>query len=700
MKHVRLRRVGGLAAPLALGVAAIGPFGVFGGALAQTTQASATGDTLEEIVVTARKRTEDVQKISDPITVVTAETIERADVQNIQDVARLTPNLVIYDQLVPGIQNVSFRGFTTVQGGQSPFTVIVDGVQEPGQEFLKQQLVDVSQVEILRGPEGTLYGAGAIAGAINITTKQPSNDFEAMIKAGYFEGNTFEGTATLSGPVVQDKVFFRASAYGITEDGLIPNLGNDHHDADFQRDHTFQAEALFKPTDDLSIDLRAHWLHGYDGALWLSPVSTAAFPNAAPDPDENTDNTITRDLRTYSMKIDYTLPWFTVTSISGYNQSHWAAYADGDFSPASGATQDWIHNTSAESEELRLTSPGDGPFRWNAGFFWQQSNVKDLTDFFTGGFDFNSYNRYKSDLWALYAQATYDITEQFQVTAGFRYDQDDQKAVDLSTAELTQHTFSEPQPKVTLTYKLTDDALTYFTYSKGFRTGGFNPTSPLAVRVYQNETANDFEGGLKTEWLDRRLIINAAVFHTDFTNQQFFFSEATDAGIFRVITNIPKTEVNGGELEVAVRPLDGLTIQGSFGYNSTAMTQLTQDQITLNGAAVGNRTPQVYALTSDLSIDYTRPVADNLLFIGHFDWNHRGNVYWDLGNTLMTPPRDFLNMRLALELNGKYSIAFVGRNMTSARTPSAVGAFAEGPGGSLASYNEPRQLGFELSARY
>ena len=695
MKRVSVNRVAAWTAPIAIVISATGPLSLTGSALAQTAQAASNGEGLEEIVVTARKRTEDVQKISDPTTVVTAATIERADIQNIQDVARLTPNLVIYDQLVPGIQNVSFRGFTTVQGGQSPFTVIVDGVQEPGQEFLKQQLVDISQVEILRGPQGTLYGAGAIAGAINITTKQPTNEFEASIMTGYFEGNTWEGTATVSGPVVQDKVFFRASAYGITEDGLIPNLGNDHHDADFQRDHTFQVEALFKPTDDLDIDLRAHYLHGYDGALWLSVVPNAQFANAAPDPNENTDNTITRSLEMFSLKVDYRLPWFTVTSITGYDGSQWSAYADGDFSPAAVATQDWIHNTSAESEEIRLTSPGDGPFRWNAGLFWQESNVKDLTDFFTGGFDFNSYNRYKSDAYAFYGQGTYDFTDQFQATVGFRYDQDDQKAVDLSTAELTQKTFSEPQPKVTLTYKITDAALTYFTYSKGFRTGGFNPTSPLALRVYQNETANDFEVGVKSEWFDRKLIVNADIFHTDFNNQQFFFSEATLSGIYRVITNIPVTEVTGGELEIAAQPIQYLTVQGSFGYNSTAITQFP-------GAAadIGNRTPQVYALTADLSLDYTRPVADNLMFMGHFDWQHRGNVYWDLGNTLQTPPRDFLNLRLALEFDGKYSVAFVGRNLTSARTPAAVGADAAGATTSLASYNEPRQLGFELQARY
>jgi iron complex outermembrane receptor protein len=691
----------GTGAVVALLASAILPVGV---AQAQiTSPASGAGNSnadsaaLPELVVTARKRAEDVQKIADPTTVVTSQTIERADVQTIQDVARLTPNLVIYDQLVPGIQNISFRGFTTVQGGQSPFTVVVDGVEEPGQEFLKQELVDIEQVEVLRGPQGTLYGANAIAGAINITTKQPSNVYEASAQLGYFEGDAYQGTATVSGPIVEDKIFFRASAYGLSQDGLIPNLGNSKNDADFARDQTYQGELLFKPTADLDIDLRTHFVRNFDGALWLSVVPNADFANAAPDPDENVNNTIDRNLQTSSIKVDYHMPWATLTSITGYNGSQWYAFADGDFSTANGATQDWIHRTAAETEELRLTSPDDGRLRWNLGFYVLDGSVKDLTDFYTGGADYNSYNSYHSDEYAGFGQASYDFTPQLQGTVGFRYDVDDERAVDLIAGVPTKKTFSEPQPKGTLTYKWTPDILSYFSYSQGFRTGGFNPTSPLALRIYQNETADNYEVGVKSEWLEHRLIVNADIFRTDFKNQQFFYSEATTTGIYRVITNIPETEVTGGELEVAVRPMQHLTIQGSVGYNNTDITKFpsaVEDQ--------GNRTPQVYALTSDLSLDYTHdvPIGDRTQFIGHFDWQHRGDVYWDLANTLRTPPRDFLNMRLALQFNEKYSIAFVGRNLTSARTPSAVGADAEGATTSLASYNEPRQLGVEISARY
>ena len=273
---------------------------------------------LDEVVVTAEKRAEKLQDIPVAATAITSTDIERAGINNIQDVAQLTPNLVIIDQLRPGIQTVSFRGFTTVQGGESPFAIVVDGVSEPGQEFLKQQLVDIQQIEVLRGPQGTLYGAGAIAGAINIVTKQPTNEYEASAKFTYAQGNQSTGELTVSGPIIPDKVFFRASAYSDTFNGLIPNLAS-NLDADFVQERAFNGELLFKPLDDLDIDLRGHVTNGSYGALWLVPVSNAQFDNFNIQPDENTPGIDSRHLQTYSAKVDYRLPGVTVTSITAYN---------------------------------------------------------------------------------------------------------------------------------------------------------------------------------------------------------------------------------------------------------------------------------------------------------------------------------------------------------------------------------------------
>jgi iron complex outermembrane recepter protein len=653
---------------------------------------------LAEIVVTAEKRVEKLQDIPVAATVITSTDIERAGINNIQDVAQLTPNLVIIDQLRPGIQTVSFRGFTTVQGGESPFAIVVDGVNEPGQEFLKQQLVDVQQIEVLRGPQGTLYGAGAIAGAINIVTKQPTDEYEASARVTYAQGNQSTGELTLSGPIIPDKVFFRASAYSDTFNGLIPNLAS-NLDADFVQERAFNGELLFKPLDDLDIDLRGHVTNGTYGALWLVPVSNAQFDNFNIQPDENTPGIDRRHLQTYSAKVDYRLPGVTVTSITAYNNALQYATADGDFTAAATAAQTWLHNTNAWSEELRLTSATDGPLKWNVGFFGQDYFITDSTSFYslvaTAPYDYVTDNHYRDRSWALFGQATYDFTQNWSATVGARYDIVHAYLNDAINVVQDSHTFSEPQPKVTLNYKWTPDMMTYFTFSKGFRTGGFNPSTPLTLRLYQNEVSTNYELGMKTTLLDNRLTLDVAAFHTDFTDQQFFYSEATDLGIYTAIINIPKTKVNGAEFELQARATDWLRLLSSVGYNHTEISNFAA------AAYDGKRTPQVYGFTGNISAEATQPIGNRLQLVARVDYEHRGDVYWDLANDLRTPSKNFVNGRVAFErADSAWTVAAFVHNLTNERTPAAVGADAKGAGESLRSANEPRQAGVEVDVRF
>lgn len=653
---------------------------------------------LETVTVTAQKRAEKLQDIPAAATAITAGDIERAGINNIQDVAQLTPNLVIIDQLRPGIQTVSFRGFTTVQGGQSPFAVVVDGVAEPGQEFLKQQLIDVQQVEILRGPQGTLYGAGAVAGAINIVTKQPTNEFEGSAKLGYAQGNQSTGQITLSGPIIDDKVFFRASAYSNTFDGLIDNPSAKQR-ADFINERAFNGELLFKPTDRLDIDLRGHVTNGTDGALWLVLVTNDQFDDFSKGPNEDVPGIDRRHLKTFSAKIDYRFDAMTLTSITAYNDAQQYATADGDFSPASTFAQTWLNNTNAWSEELRLTSTTTGPLKWNLGAFAQDYRVHDSTSFYsvdpTAPFASITDDHYHDRSWALFGQASYDITSQLGVTAGARYDRVKSDVNDVGNGVQDSHTFSQTQPKATIDYKWTPDLLTYLSYGKGFRTGGFNPATPLSIRLYQNEVSTNYEAGLKSTLLDNRLVLNAAIFHTLFDNQQFFFSQATTEGIYRAIINIPETHVNGGEVEAQAKVTDWLRLLASVGYNHTTIARFS------DASFDGKRTPQVYGFTGNLSAEASHAIPGGFQLIGRVDYEHRGDVFWDLANELRTPAKDFVNARLAFErLDSAWSIAVYSHNLTNERTPAAVGANAFGAGLTLRSFNEPRQSGVEVQVRF
>lgn len=656
---------------------------------------------LSEVTVTARKRSESLQRVPEPISVVDATELQRATVNTIQDVAALTPGLVIYDQLRPGEQTVSLRGFTTVQGGQLPFATIIDGVQLPGMEFLKQQLIDVDRVEVVRGPQGTLYGGGAIAGAVNIVTKKPTDDYTAAIKLGIADGTQRQGALTASGPILKDKLYFRFSLFAINDDGLIPNLGQPKN-ADFSIERAAQGEILFTPTDRLTIDLWAHYTKGKDGAVWLVKANDNDFENFSALPDTDLPNEDHRRVQTYSTKVEYQLTdSITATSITSVNRADQYVFADGDFSDAPLFGQTWATNTLGYNEELRFVSGEKQRLRWVGGVFGQYYRVYDQTQFGSEisptSFDYFAIdpNLYKHASFAVFGQASYDITSRLEGTVGVRYDSDHATARNLAdpTGALDGKVFSEWQPKVQLAYKFTPDLLTYISYGKGFRTGGFNPLTPISVRIYKDEVSKNYEAGFKSTWLNRRLTFNGAAFHTDFDNQQFYFSEATDAGIYRVITNIPKTAVNGVEGEVAARPVRDLLLHGSVGYSNTIIKKFD------TGEYDGDHTPQVYGLTSNASVEYNFHLPHEIEVVPRVDVEHRGDVYWDLADTVRTAPKTFLNLRLEVDYS-RYTLAAYCRNATDERTPAAVGADAIGPGVSLRSYNEPRRAGLEAIARF
>jgi iron complex outermembrane receptor protein len=687
------------------------PFGVVAAIQAQGAQAqsaaapqsaasAAAAVNTQSVTITAQKRAEKPQDVANAITVITSTDIERAGINNIQDAAALTPNLVIMDQLRPGIQTVSFRGFTTIQGGQSPFAIVVDGVPQPGQEFLKQSFVDVAQIEVLRGPQGTLYGAGAIAGAINIVTVAPSDTLEGKVKLGYAQGNQKTETVSISGPLAKGVAWYRLGIDRVDADGQITNTTT-HTKVDQTHETSLNGELLFKPDSRLTIDLRAAGTNGKNGALWLVPVADADFnTNFGQGPDTNIVGKDTRVLQTYSAKVDYTFDPFTLTSITAYNRANQFLYADGDFSSAPTAGQTWTNNTRAISQEFRLTSPDAGPLRWNLGVFVQRYSIDDFTQFgaeqpdgsvvypASGDTSTQTVNRSA----AVFGQASYDIG-QFTLTGGLRYDSVHAKGSDPLTGWGARHTFSELQPKATLAYKFSKTLLGYGTYSKGFRTGGFNQDVPEVGRLYQNEMAKNFELGMKSSWLDDTLTLNGSLFHTKFQNQQLFSSLATADGIYRIISNIPETTVNGAEAELAWRATSWFKASASAGYNKTKI----QDY----GTYDGNRTPQVYGFTSDVGLEFQQPVAQNL-FVARLDWAHRGDVYWDLANAIRTPSKNFFNTRIALEsgANLEWQVAIVGKNITNERTPAAVGADALGPGESLRSANAPRQWGVEVGYRF
>ena len=698
------KRYLGSSAPLALAYAVFASVTAY--AQTASTPSETPGATSQagednDITVTARKRSETVQTIADPISVVTARTIANADLRTLQDAVRLTPNLVVVDGLYPGYKTISFRGFTTLgRDGEFPFATVVDGVVQPGQMFFQQDLVNVQQIEILRGPQGTLYGGGAIAGAINIVTRQPTNEFEGGASAQFLTGPEGRFNASLTGPIIKDKLFFQIGGSVYDNDGLIPNEAN-RKNADFGKGVTSRAALIWRGTEDLTVAATASTTDSRTGGLWLSLVSDANFDGPAVNPSENQAGIVRSTLRAYSLKADYNFADFaTLTSITAYSRGHEYTTADGDFTPADVSTQEVHFTDRAWSQEFRLTSSSTGPFKWNVGFFHQDEKRREASSYGDAGSPPNYYSNndalrhYKTT--ALFGQASYAFTDRLEFTGGFRYDWEKQGYIDKLGDTKLKQTFKEPQGKASLSYKVSDDVFTYASYSRGYRKGGFNPRSIANLLSYDPETADNFEAGFKSSFLDHKVTFNAAAFYTDFKGQQFSTSRVIPGeGIFIAISNIQQTKVLGFEAETTVRPLQGLSFSGSVGYSDANIKKFLPEDVSLYH---NNTIPQIYGFTAQLGVDIDTPLNESYTLVAHGDVSHRGSVYWDVQNELRTSPKTFFNAKIGIQ-RGDWMVSFVGRNLSNERTPAAVGPHAFGTS-SLLSYNEPRQYGVEVGVKF
>lgn len=651
--------------------------------------------TLDEILVTARKQTDKLSELPDSITIISEDMIETAGISNVEDFLQMTPNVVAMQGLKPGFVTITSRGITTIQENEAPMAVVIDGVVVPAIDFINQDLFDIQQIEVLRGPQGSLYGANALAGAINITTKAPTNEFRGKLKAGLGNAGYGQVAGVFSGPLVENELYFRAAANYRDEDGTLKNI-YDGGKVDFYEEFGLRGQLRWDVSDSLQVELRGKYIDTTAGAVY-NATTDAAIPGQINDfnnvkMDYNTPGEDTRELQDYSLKIDWSLAnGGSLTFISGYGVTEDDVIGEGDWLPttathidASGLSgflfdtfQNWAVETEAFSQEIRYNSASDQRVRYNIGAFYQKRE-RDIALLVGGGSDgivdpglafINDKDNSDSEQRAVFGQASIDLTEQLELTLGLRYDEDERSSVsDVAGGPApVEDTFSKLQPKVSLAYQWDEDLLTYMTLARAFRSGGFNADDTLVggtlfPRRYEAEVADSFELGFKAMLAEKRLRIHGAVFHIDYENQQFFFPTLQG----QILTNFPETKIDGAELEVFGNLTDNLTITTSYGV-SNAKVEAADEQ----GSFKGNHSPQVNEYTFNTGVEYTQPLTDLLDLTLRVDYERRGPIYWNVENTLRTPEKDYMNLYLVLK-SGSWSLNAFAKNVTNERQPVEV----------------------------
>ena len=614
---------------------------------------------LEEIVVTARKRPETLQNVPDSVSVLTEKDVESARIQGVPDALRLLPSVTFIDSQDAGLATISIRGVGQVRNGQPPVAIVIDGVQVASPDQIKQTLDDVAQIEVLKGPQGALYGRNAIGGAIVITTKKPGDTLGGYVQAGAGNGGLQEYDVDLNGPTGIEHLKFRVDADYQSFAGVIDNVTLNHK-VDFFTDKTVRAGLLWQPGEALEFDLAGGWSDHFGGASWYIPIGDGDPNNLTAPVQANLLGYSERRVRDGSLRALYTTDFGAVQSVTSASKVDVTLFESLLWTPDApyGATQD--RGSSDWNEDLRFSSGSDQRARWVVGGFFQHTDSDLGTTLLvlpTPFFQIHVANTTtESRASAGYGQLSYDILEQLELTGSVRYDRDSQSLNDLLTpGPLRTAVFSAWQPKGSLSYKI-GGAMVYATAATGFRSGGFNPPNSGFPNTYPAESTRNIEVGAKTTFLQDRLRLDGSLFQNHYDNQQTFILNGANQGI----VPIARSTIKGAEIDLQAKPVAELQVGISLSYLDGVIDDY-------NGTAlyVGNRVPLTYRFSAAVNAQYEKSLGPGRIGFRLDYTRHSGN-YWFVDNADKQSAVDLVNARASYRF-GQWETALWARNLLNKR---------------------------------
>ena len=669
---------------------------------------------LDEVLVTARRRSETYKDVPMTVNVFTAENIEAAGIDRPADFIGRVPNMTLVETQNAGNAFVVIRGISQARNSEPSVAVLVDGVLETNPAEFNQELFDIEQIEVLKGPQGAVYGRNAIGGAIIINTKEPGDEFEGRVKLGYGNENSMRVQAGISGPIT-DGFGYRASVNYYDTDGFLEStfLGGK---ADPVESLSARVRLDFKPSETFSGDLRLSYenldTRGFyfviprdDEANPFSTFTTPPNANDVTSPIQVDQTGIDdRDLFTGALRLNFEMGGGTLTSVSAYNSTEEIITGDAyDFRPAANSifnvllgfdlNQSQFLDLSSYSQELRFTSSDEGKIRWILGGYFVHTDrfisTGNMVDDGTGVHPVYHEPRLTgnnpsatfladsqdNDAWAVFGDVVIELDEAFELDFAVRYDQDKRENTTETptaflpdpaafTGEVRSETFSETQPKLTFRYKPSDDMTFYGGWSRGFRSGGFNQTGVGAVAdasgiagvndIFQAEVADTWEVGFKGQFLDRRMNVGLSFFDTQSTNGYFFVFLAANS-----TQNLGNLDADyyGAEFEISGRVTDNLELFGSYGYTHSEITDMEDPSV------IGNEAPLVSDVTYNLGAQWRQPISDRLDFTLRADYRHVGRTWWEPYNTTTRDPIDLVDLRLGVE-GEKWGVTAWSQNLT------------------------------------
>ena len=605
------------------------------GAAAQTTTTSSPGTQLEDVIVTARKVTERLQDAPVSVTTITASTLEQRGIRDLAETVKLASS-VKFDSDADVRAGIAIRGVgQSADVNAAPGVgLFVDGVYQPSSAYYTVPFFDVQRIEILKGPQGTLYGKNTLGGAISIISRDPGDHFAGQFAIENSTGNSTVANLALSTPFAGERFGARTSIFYRKTDGLQTNRTTGEG-ANMREDFAVRSRFVMNFNDRFNSAFSVFYADLKAPPFYYS-TSNAGLNNPVDNVTKDINGLVESKYKSVNFTNNLNLGGAILTSLTSYDNAHVSTFGDADFTGTSALRVGGVLVRDTIAQELRLTSSNEtAPFRWLVGAYYSDdalhsTNLSEANFGPLAGFRALSTGTKKEDgtNYAGFGQVTLDLG-QLELLAGVRYDDETRHNVSASRSGLTGvlSTFDAEveskawQPKVSVSYHFTPDILGYGLVSRGFRAGGFNAiTAPAADASYQPELTTNYEGGLKTEFLNRRARLNTAVFYTDYTD--ILITDAvrgTDGSTTVVSRNGGKAKSYGAELDGAFRISPELTVSGGYTYlnikNDVIPTGLIRRE-------VSGFSPHVF----NAQIDYFHAMNNDVSFGAHASASYVGKT--------------------------------------------------------------------------
>ncbi len=678
-----------------------------------------------DIIVTAQRRDERLQDVPVAVTVASNEQLQAAGVDSVVDLRVAAPAL--NSTASSGIFSSSIRGVGSLgfsPGLESPVALYVDGVYIATPLASELALNNIGGVEVLKGPQGTLFGRNATGGLIQVSTAEPKSTPSGKFSAEYGSYNNLVGTGYVSSGIA-DGLAMDLAVRAQTRNGYGENITTGEDVGDIHHDILVRSKILWKPGPDTRITAIGNYWDGRNRAGYSvgAPGTVNGWTGRVnPDLGYDTDTDLNFELDGWtaggSLKIEHDMGDIRFMSLTAYRKANLRIDRDLDFTPSNVAILDLLQTDKQFSQELQLSSIGSSRLKWTAGVFYFNLTsaypriLVDLSNSVNAAaITIDATQQGKSG--AVYGQATYEITDGTNLTLGGRYtserreEKNSSQFIDpvgisgfLIPVADRRRTDSKFTYRVSLDHRFSDELLAYASVNTGFKSGGYNTNSP-GEPAFKPESLTAYEVGLKSDLFDRRLRINLAGFYYDYKDLQ-----VQRTGTFALIVfNGAKARIYGVDADVTASLTDNLTLTSGFALIDTKFKSFEGCPIAqpmggipqVTGSCTGNDVPFAAKFTASGALNYTREVASGEL-------QASGNIYYNSGyffesdNVLRQARYAKLGASLKWTSKDGYSISIVGRNLTDRRTLASAGS--QSNGNLTSTWADPRTFSVILGMQF